>query len=90
MRASQPSQSPVSTSAATIAAAEGQPAGVAGTRGAITGTSSKVNATARPARTMAGGSASPRPGSSITAALTRASTSTKTKAQAGNAASSAA
>ncbi len=90
MRASQPSHSPLTTSAAIISAAAAVPTGTGGTSGAIAGRINTVSAIARPARTMAGGSASPRPGSNMIAAPVRARTSTKAKAQPGNAASSAA
>ena len=89
-RAIQPSRLPTSSSAATIAAPPKPISGTAGTKGATAGSSSTVIARVSPARTMAGGSASPKPGSSMTAMPVRDSTRAKANAQPGNAASSAA
>ena len=57
--------------------------GTAGIVGAMPGSSSAVTPSARPTRTIAGGSASPSPGNSIIAAPTRAITSTKRECPAG-------
>src|SRR6185437_4783887 len=87
-RASQPRNSPSSSSATTMPALPQASTGVGGSSGATSGSSSIVIAKARPARSILGGFASPSPGISMTAAPTRDSTSTKAKAQPGRPASS--
>jgi hypothetical protein len=79
-RASQPSHSPAITSAATPSRARIMSPGSGGSSGATTGIITSVSATASAARTGIGTSASPKPGSSIIAEPTRASTMMKAKA----------
>ena len=89
-RAIQPSRLPTSNSVATIAAPPRPTSGTAGIDGATTGSSSTVIASVSPARTVGGGSASPKPGSSMIAMPVRDSTRAKANAQPGSAANSAA